>query len=237
MDPTRQRTLRENTPWGELALQLRSGPEPSAALILDGMFLMDSESGVSERALAERGLDLLHRGRLGNTARGAAPWRVLLGGIGLGITLRALLAHPEVGFVQVVEIFPALLEWNRTHLGFLNGHSLDDPRVSCHAGDLLGFLADPLTFDLLLLDIDNGPTWLSLPSNASLYTAGGLDLIGASLAPGSVAVFWATERSPAFEDCLSSLPWGQWHREEVSWRPARGGREMTDVLYALIRKG
>jgi hypothetical protein len=137
MEPESRRAA---TPWGELVLQIRPGPPPSAALILAGLFLMDSESGASERALAQRGLARLSAIRAGwanraiPASRGDDPAQVavraLIGGLGLGITLRALLDDPLVRQVQVVELFEELVAWNRQHLGFLNGGALDDPRVS-----------------------------------------------------------------------------------------------------------
>lgn len=193
---------------------------------------MDSESGVSERALACRGLSALE------DARGAVPSagtvRVLAGGLGLGITLRGLLDEPAVGFVQVVELFPELVAWNRQHLKFLHGGALGDPRVEVETGDLLAFLdREPDAFDLILLDIDNGPTMLALPTNERLYTPAGLTRLLRWLAPRGVAVFWATENAPAFEHALAAQPGTRWRQETINWRPARGGRAFTDVLYFL----
>jgi len=225
--------LREETPWGELVLRIRPGPPPSAALILEGLFLMDSESGVSEAALAARGL-----GSLRQACPTGNNWRVLLGGLGLGLTLRRLLEEDRVGAVQVVELFASLIDWNREALGFLNGEGLNDPRVTCHAGDLLAYLEQPPhdPFDLILLDIDNGPTMLSLPSNAALYSSEGLEALRRRLAPRGIVVFWATERSMEFETELSGLSWAAWSREEIRWRSPRGDRELSDELYFLTRR-
>ncbi len=225
---------RANTPWGELVLRIRPGRPPSAALMLSGVFLMDSESGVSEQALAQRGLAALRQ------ARGEAPAprtvRVLAGGLGLGITLRAILDEPAVGFVQVVELFPELVTWNRQHLAFLHRGALADARVAVETGDLLTFLdREPAAFDLVLLDIDNGPTMLALPSNERLYSPAGLARLLQWLAPGGVVVFWATETAPAFEGALAAQAGTRWWKETVGWRPARGGRKLSDQLYFLGR--
>lgn len=230
MEPSSHRA---ETPWGDLVLRIRSGPPPSAALILAGLFLMDSESGVSERALAQRGLARLHEVRGGTTAR--ASLRVLVGGLGLGITLRELLDSPAVGHAHVVELLEPLVAWNRARLTFLNGGALDDPRVSIETGDLLDFLEqEPQPYDLVLLDVDNGPTMLSLPANSRLYAAEGLGRLRRWLAPQSVAVFWATEVAAGFERALAEQKGALWFRETVGWRPARGGREFCDVLYFLV---
>jgi len=224
---------RTETPWGELVLQIRPGPPPAAALILAGLFLMDSESGQSERALAKRGLDQLGEMRGRGPAR--VPVRALVGGLGLGITLRALLDEPVVGQVHVVELFDQLVTWNRSHLAFLNGGALDDPRVSVVTCDLLGFLRqEPAPFDLVLLDVDNGPTMLSLPANKGLYTSEGVALLRRWIAPGGVAVFWATEEAADFERVLAGQRGTRWFREKVGWQPARGGREFSDWLYFLV---
>ncbi len=242
---------RAQTLYGELVLQIRRGPPPSAALILEGVFLMDSESGVSERALAERGLAALSTG---DRQPNGAPLRVLLGGLGLGITLRALLDDPRVGHVVVVELFDQLVRWNREYVGFLNGRGLEDPRVVVHVGDLLCFLEQrpnqdwvgqtptggsaartelPASFDLLLLDIDNGPTMLSLPANDRLYADTGLALLQRWTAPGGIVLIWATERATRFEQCLERQAGLHWSQETIRWRPARGGRELSDVLYQI----
>jgi spermidine synthase len=226
---------RAMTSWGELVLQVRAGPPPSAALILEGLFLMDSESGASERALAQRGV-----ARLGEVRGGSAPAsvQVLVGGLGLGITLRALLDEPVVGQVQVVELFEELVTWNREHLGFLNAGALADPRVSVTTGDVHAFLhQEPRPVDLILFDVDNGPTMLSLPANRALYTPEGLTRIRRWLAPRGVAVFWATEEATAFERALDAQAGASWSKETIDWRPERGGREFADVLYYLVAGG
>jgi spermidine synthase len=197
------------------------------------MFLMDSESGVSERALAERAWAMRPR-------RYPPGLRVLLGGLGLGLTLQAILEHAEVGSVHVVELFAALIRWNRQELKLINQGALDDPRVTCHAVNLLDYLGraapPPDPFDLLFFDIDNGPTWLSLPGNADLYTGEGLGRLRPWLRARGVAAFWATERCAEFERCLDGVEWGRWSREWINWKAPRGQRRLRDALYFLTRE-
>ena len=132
MEFSETRTLRSETPWGELALQLRGGPRGGAALILDGAFLMDSDAAESERRLARRGLEVWAATSGGAASaeqgRHSAPCRVLVAGLGLGLTLRALLADPRVGRVEVVELLAPLVAWNRGALAGLNAskHANDD---------------------------------------------------------------------------------------------------------------
>lgn len=238
--PNEPQTLRSTTPWGELILQIRVRPPRSASLILEGTFLMHSESGASERALATRGLELLRSGWGGERDPDAPQIRprVLVGGLGLGITLAEVVRDPDVRQVCVVEVFEPLIEWNRRHLGFLNRGALDDSRVSCQVGDLLELTpGDPESagmpgpFDLLLLDIDNGPTWLSLPSNAGLYAADGLRGLLGWIAPGGLAVFWAQEPASDFETSLAGMDGIRWRREAVVWHPSRDDRQVEDFLY------
>jgi spermidine synthase len=231
MEPQETRTLRAETPHGELALQLRGGARPGAALILDGAFLMDSDAAESERQLARRGLAAWKARRTGapRISRGPAEagCRVLVAGLGLGLSLRALLAEPGVARVTVVECFPEVVAWNRRELAVLNGGALADPRVAVHLGDLRGYLEAPARrdgerFDLLLLDIDNGPTWLSLPANAWLYGPEGFARLAAVTAPGGLAAYWATEPAEEFERRLAGGSGREgrgllWWRERVAY--------------------
>lgn len=225
------RTYRQETPWGELALQIRQaedGSPESAALILDGSFLMDSDSHASEIALARQGLAAVAEGGI------EAP-RVLVGGLGLGLTLKALLASNCPAEVVVVELFDVLFDWNHDYLGFINGACLDDPRVCRRAGDLVEVLATPpeTPFDLLLFDIDNGPSWLSLPANERLYDATGLERLRPWLSGRGLALFWATEPSPEFEAVLTAVNGASWRREDIKCESPRSDDSLWDVLYFL----
>ncbi|MCK4412267.1 MAG: hypothetical protein KAY32_01860 [Candidatus Eisenbacteria sp.] len=263
MEPFETRSLRAQTPWGELALQLRSAPHPGAALILDGAFLMDSDAAESERRLAQRGLAVwegrrAHQGPdVQEGSRSQPGCRVMVAGLGLGLTLRALLAQPGVARVDVVELFPQVVAWNRRELAELNGRALADARVSVHVGDLRGFLeaarrggrpAGLGAYYLVLLDIDNGPTWLSLPANAWLYDPEGFARLQAVLAPGGLVAYWATEPCPEFEALLEARvaeDGGQsaWSRESVVYEPEGmdrtlgPGRRMESYLYFLEWRG
>jgi len=250
-------TLRADTPHGELVLQLRGGARPGAALFLAGSILMDSDLAASERELARRGLAALEEARQsdgapGGEAResgdgpgeamGGAPRRargcsVLVAGLGLGLTLEELLSLRGVGRIEVVEIFAPLVDWNRGPLAPLNGRALADPRVGVRVGDLREFLEADLRgaarYDLLLLDIDNGPTWLSLAGNSWLYEREGLERLRAHTAPRGVIAFWATEASAPFEDVLRRTAWGAWRRETIRCPLGDGQRVLEYTLYLL----
>ncbi|MFH1143328.1 MAG: spermidine synthase [Candidatus Eisenbacteria bacterium] len=233
-------THREKTPHGDLVLQLEGGERPRAALILAGTFLMDSDMAGSERELARRGLEELGKRRGRNV-------RALVAGLGLGITLRALLEEPGIVAADVVEIFSPVIRWNREYLGFWNGDAMRDPRVRVFETDLRGFLGaggvagrpariDPSGYDLVLVDIDNGPGWLSLPANAWLYESEGLENLRRVTAIPGVIAFWSSERSIAFEEMLARLPWGEWRREVVKCTIEKLGLTLEYSLYLLLRK-
>jgi len=158
---------------------------------LDNEQLMSSWDHGSEEALAVLGCRHLQ-----NVKR---P-RVLIGGLGLGFTLRSALAVlPPGAQVHVAEIMPEIVEWNRTHLLALPGSPLEDPRVTLHVKDvqkMLGRHHDP--FDAILLDVDNSPDGFCLKSNGRLYDRGGLAELRATLKPGGCLAIWSAAPEPQF---------------------------------------
>jgi spermidine synthase len=158
---------------------------------LDGEELMSTWVHGSETALAK-----LACGEI-PSAKGS---RILIGGLGLGFTLRAALeALPEDAVVVVAELFPRVVEWNRTRLTD-RGRPLDDPRVQIHAGDVLGLLKQrqPIRYQAILLDVDNGPSEWCVESNRGLYDRHGLELIQESLVPGGILGVWSAYPDPTF---------------------------------------
>ncbi|MGW4483751.1 spermine/spermidine synthase domain-containing protein [Amycolatopsis sp. NPDC004368] len=171
---------------GELVLR-RAGA--ALEVIENGVFLMDTRNGESERLLVSGAADLL--------APGA---RVLIGGLGVGFSLRAALDHPRVASVVVVEREPAVIAWNRTGpLRAVHDSALDDPRVDLVQADLVPWLrACTSTFDALCLDIDNGPEWTVTEGNGALYSESGVDGLVRLLRPGGVLAVWSAGAAPAF---------------------------------------
>lgn len=159
---------------------------------LDGWELMSSRAHGSEEALAHLALEALGGRR--------AP-RVLVGGLGMGFTLRATLKYAAAdAAVTVAEVFPAVVAWNRGPLGKLARHPLDDPRVKVEEDDVAAVLgANPGAFDIVLLDVDNGPEAFTLDSNRRLYDPRGLAVIHQALAPGGVLAVWSADREPWFD--------------------------------------
>jgi spermidine synthase len=210
--------------WTELARALAPGGE---CLVLrrcggifeircDGWDLMSNRAHHSEQTL----------GRLACAGLAGAP-RVLIGGLGMGYTLRAALdALPAAARVTVAEIFAAVVDWNRGPLAALAGRPLDDPRVDVRCADVAALLAGA-AYDAILLDVDNGPQALMLAGNAALYTPLGLSALRAALAPGGRLAVWSANRSPRFEAALAGCGLA-WRRTEV---PARGAP--GDPLHTL----
>jgi spermidine synthase len=173
---------------GELVLR-RDGNHHE--IIANGTFLMDTRGGESERLLVRAAAD-----------RMPAGGSLLVGGLGVGFSLRAALDHPRVGSVVVVEREPAVIGWNRGELRGHHGDALIDPRVRCVTADLLTWLPGAGRFGAICLDIDNGPEWTVDDGNAALYGESGLELLAAALAPGGVLAVWSASAAPAFAAAL-----------------------------------
>jgi spermidine synthase len=181
---------------GELVLA-RRGDE--FAIRLRGAELMNSRSHASEEALARLGC-------AGLAARTGAA-RVLIGGLGMGFTLRAALdaLGPEAQVV-VGELVPEVVAWNREHLADLAGRPLDDPRVAVEVGDVVAAIrATDQRWHAILLDIDNGPDAFTTPANAALYGHQGLAACRRALVPGGTLAVWSVANDAGFTDRLRGV--------------------------------
>jgi spermidine synthase len=172
---------------GELKLMQR-GDEFS---IMSGATeLMNSRRGGSEEQLA-----ILAAGRIGK--RDGA--RILIGGLGMGFTLRAALAHfSDQCEIIVAELVPAVIAWAKGPLAGVHGASLTSPRVILYEGDVAPVISHNGPFDAILLDVDNGPDALSRPANDRLYDARGLAAARAALNPGGVLAIWSAAPDQRF---------------------------------------
>ncbi len=191
---------RELTPLGELVLRHYRADtgEEGYEILIDGAFLMASHGSHAERAMAGLAHALLPSNRENLT--------VLVGGLGAGHTLRATLDLAGVERVIVAEIGARVVEWNRRYFAEANGCSVDDPRVEIRVADLARVIdTDPSTFDLMLLDVDNGPGWLAAPANAGLYTSHGVTRCRRALRPGGVLAVWSPQPNPGFEATLRDI--------------------------------
>lgn len=129
---------------------------------------------------------------------------ILVGGLGMGYTLRATLdLLPATATVIVSELTEAVVRWNRGPLGPLAGHPLDDPRVSVELGDVaIAMRRGVGRFDAILLDVDNGPEAMTQKSNSWLYTPAGLDAAHRALRPLGALAIWSAVGEPSFEKRL-----------------------------------
>ena len=177
------------TPDGQcLSLHRRDG---DYFIDLDGHELMSTRVHDSETALGALACATLGR---------ATKPRLLIGGLGLGFTLRAALeALPRDAEVVVAEVFPIVVEWHRRYLGSLQV-PLDDPRVRIHEGDVDGLLRfdGKNRFHAIVLDTDNGPDATCLSSNASFYDEVGIERMKQSLEPEGVLAVWSAHDDAKF---------------------------------------
>ena len=171
----------------------------SFCIRVNGQQLMHSSVSTSEVQLGVLGC-----ANLGTVKGGAA--RVLIGGLGLGFTLKAVLAAvgPRAK-VDVAELLPEIVAWNRTFLLGLNGHLLADPRVHVIEKDVRSLIqrATHAPYDAIMLDIDNGTTAMVKTENFALYSEGGTKLIAAAVKPGGRAVVWSACPDPIIEKRLT----------------------------------
>lgn len=186
---------RAQSPRGEVVLRGRQHPQAAAVLELrvNGIFVMDTEETSTERALARDTLALID-----------APRRVLVGGLGLGFTLAEVLADARVVACTVVEVEDALVDWMRDGTIAHGPDLLADPRVRVLVQDVALTLrrARADEYDLVLLDVDNGPGHLVHDANRALYDAPLLS--AAARATAGVLVVWSAAEAPELGAALES---------------------------------
>jgi spermidine synthase len=217
--PVAEVLVRAERPTGEWVLRRRepAGGRPRLELILNGRLLMDTADGSSEEALAEIGLA---------RCAGGEALRVLVGGLGFGFTLRAVLREARVAAVDVVELEPALGDALAAPgiAAELGPSGLGDPRVRLEIGDVRERIARAESaWDSILLDVDNGPEALSAAGNEALYGEEGLLACRRALRPGGSLAIWSSEPAPG---CLARLAAAFGGAEERVVPAARDGRAL-----------
>lgn len=164
-----------------------------------GQELMHSKASASELLLGKLGVERIKKD---------AKARILIGGLGLGFTLRSVLDHvgPETQ-VDVIELVPKVIEWNREYLRDLNGALLDDPRVNVIEADAIETIYSGVShsYDALILDVDNGPTGMVKASNDSLYSHKGLRAVRKVLKTGGRAAYWSAGTDPHFKARIEAV--------------------------------
>ncbi|SBT44364.1 spermine/spermidine synthase domain-containing protein [Micromonospora narathiwatensis] len=180
------------TDRGELVLRQCGG---HFEIVSNGVFLMDTRAGTSERLLVREALHLVRPGA-----------RVLIGGLGVGFSLAEAVASTTPGEIVVLEIEETLIEWHRRRLAPYSGGGLHDPRVRVVNEDLLDWLrGTDDVFDAICLDIDNGPDWTVFPPNAALYDEVGTALLRDRLADDGVLAVWSASASPGYAARLAAM--------------------------------
>lgn len=156
---------------------------------VDGVTLMSTIATASEQLMAELACE-------------SGPRRVLIGGLGFGFTLRKVLelCGPDAE-VEVAELLPEVVAWNREFLSGVNGRLLDDPRVKVHVGDVKESIdrASGGKFDAVMLDVDNGPDSLVNRDNDQLYGRRGFMKVKAALSLKGRVIYWSANRDKGFE--------------------------------------
>lgn len=219
-------------PWREL--DRAEIPESSVPLLLmqrgsefvirlGSIALMGSEAHGSEEALADQVCERV-------SSRAGA--RVLIGGLGMGFTLAAALRGLRANAtVEVAELVPAVVAWNRGPLADLAGRPLEDPRVTVFVGDVAGPMSAAAAYNAIILDVDNGPNGLTRDSNTGLYTRAGLDRAFRALRRGGVFAVWSVAPDRDFTRRLGAAGF---EVEELQAR-ARGKKGGRHVLWVATR--
>ncbi len=185
---------RAETERGEIVLRRRTSDAAADVLELrvNGVFVMDTLETTSEIELAAQALDLVD-----------APSSVLIGGLGLGFTLQRVLADTRVERAVVVEIEEPLIQWMRDGTVPHGPALLADTRASVVNADIAMAIAEARSsYDLVLLDVDNGPGYLVHASNDAVYEREFLERCRALLSPGGVLVIWSANAAP---DLLATM--------------------------------
>ncbi len=202
----------------ELMLYRRGG---DFMIVLDRNELMSSRMSGSEKALALMTIERL--------AGRKAP-HLLIGGYGMGFTLRAALGVlGQDARITLAELVPEIIDWARGPMAELADGCLDDPRVDLLMGDVVPVIAaGRACYDAILLDVDNGPDGLTAAANDRLYSATGLAAARAALTPGGILAVWSAGSDDAFTRRLSSAGFAV---DEVAVRARDNGKGPRHVIW------
>jgi spermidine synthase len=213
-----------DVPGGDQLRLFRRGADHM--IVLDRNELMNSRMSGSEAALAEMTCARL---------AGRRSPQLLIGGYGMGFTLRAALAAlGRDATVVVVELVPAILRWARGPMAALTAGCLDDPRVRLIEGDVAAEIgAGRAAYDAILLDVDNGPDGLTRLGNDGLYSLAGLAAARAALRPGGILAIWSAAPDKAFARRLGGAGFAV---EEVAVRARANGKGPRHVIWFATRR-
>ncbi len=188
----------------------------------NGQGLMHSRLHASEWLIGKLACDHL---------RSIREPRVLIGGLGLGFTLKAVIEHaPASVRVDVYELVPEVIHWNQIHMFELNGHLLDLPQVHTYAEDVIPAIRNCKqdTYDAVIFDIDNGPVAMVANSNGMLYNAKGIAQMHRILKPSGRAAIWSAQEHPPFETAMRR---GGFKLQRVPAKTHPNARSFTYQIY------
>ena len=194
------------------------------SISLNGKELMHSKATASESLLGRTGVDQINKD---------IPTRVLIGGLGLGFTLKSVLESGNSKMrIELAELVPEVIEWNRTYLKELNGELLDDPSVDIKGMDVIDLIqnAEPRTYDAILLDVDNGPVAMVDANNDQLYSNSGIRLMCRALKKGGRIVVWSAGPDLQFEKRLGEFCC---KFQRVAAKAYNGAKRARHMLYTL----
>ncbi|WGM38961.1 spermidine synthase [Caulobacter sp. NIBR1757] len=212
-------------PGGGGTLRLMQRGQEFSIMAEGGIELMNSRLSGSEQALA---------GLTAERLAGRPGQRVLIGGLGMGFTLRAALAAwPKETRIVVGELAPEVVDWARGPMAAVYGGCLDDPRVSLAVGDVRDQIRGEAVWDAILLDVDNGPEGLTRRANDSLYDVAGLAAARAALKPGGVLAVWSSAPHAVFSRRVRSAGFVV---EELKVKAGPGRRKASHVIWLAVKR-
>lgn len=186
------------TPSGGHMALMRNSEE--YAIYVNGLELMASSRHGSEELMAKIAFEALGQGGLPSAVTSGSGARFLVGGLGMGFTLRSTLnVLPSNGSVVVAELVAKVVEWNKGVLGDLAGRPLNDSRAKVVVNDVANVIKSSAGWDAVLLDVDNGPSAATQEANDWLYDLDGLEIIYENLRPGGVLAVWSVGEDRKFE--------------------------------------
>ena len=218
----RQVVQRSSTRTGELQLaSVKAGQDTHFELIVNGVFLMATYNASSNRALMEAVME---------TSRSGRHIDLLIGGLGLGVSLRQALAYSNVHSVCVVELESRIVNWNREYLD--NADILDDARTEVVVGDFYDYIkGNPRSYHGIALDIDNGPDWVVRSENRRAYSVSALQTLRTRLRSGGTLAIWSHAVNRSYERALDRVFGGVTLQQTCDHNLT--GKPLESIIYAV----
>ncbi len=218
----RQVVKRSSTRTGELQLaSVKAGQDTHFELIVNGVVLMATYNASSNRALMEAVME---------TSRSGRHIDLLIGGMGLGVSLRQALAYSNVHSVCVVELESRIVNWNREYLD--NADILDDARTEVVVGDFYDYIkGNPRSYHGIALDIDNGPDWVVRSENRRAYSVSALQTLRTRLRSGGTLAIWSHAVNRSYERALDRVFGGVTLQQTCDHNLT--GKPLESIIYAV----